>query len=89
VLERGPRTEFEVIEPDEAARTVVAGTYAAGELRRYWAFAATLALATGRGDAHPRIGETARAIAARLPCVRVRVGDHASVSATDLSGVLA
>jgi len=89
VLERGPRTEIAALDPDEAARTVVAGTYAAGELRRYWAFAATLALATGRGDAHTRIGETAGAIAARLPCVRVRVGDHASVSAADLSGVLA
>ena len=88
VLERGPHTEIAPIAPDEAARTVVTGTYAAGELRRYWAFAATLALATGRGDAHPRIGETARAIAAKLPCVRVRVGDHASVSAADLSGVL-
>jgi hypothetical protein len=89
VLERGPHTEIAPIAPDEAARTVVTGTYAAGELRRYWAFAATLALATGRGDAHPRIGETARAIAAKLPCLRVRVGDHASVSAADLSGVLA
>jgi len=88
VLERGPQTETSVIEPEEAARTIVAGTYAAGELRRYWAFAATLALATGRGEAHPRIGETARAIAGNLPCLRVRVGDHASVSAADLSGAL-
>ena len=32
-----------------AGRHLVAGTYMAGELRRYWAFAATLALGTGHG----------------------------------------
>lgn len=86
VLERGPRTEVTPIGPDEAARTLVAGTYAAGELRRYWAFAATLALATGRGPAHPPVAETARDIADRLPCTRMRVGDGDAVRAADLCG---
>jgi len=86
VLERGPRTEIVAIGPDEAARALTAGTYAAGELRRYWAFAATLALATGRGPAHPPVVETARAIAGRLPCTRMRVGDGAAVLAADLCG---
>ncbi len=86
VLERGPRTEITPIEPEEAARVLVAGTYAAGELRRYWAFAATLALATGRGPAHPPIDAVARAYAARLSCVRVRVGDGDAVSAAQLCG---
>ena len=40
-------------DPDEAAKSLVAGTYMAGELRRYWAFASTLALGTGVGDIHP------------------------------------
>jgi hypothetical protein len=84
VLERGPRTEISAIKPDEAARALTAGTYAAGELRRYWAFAATLGLATGRGPVHPPIGDVASAYAERLPCVRVRVGDGAAVSMTDM-----
>ena len=79
VLERGPGTEVTAIGPDEATRALVAGTYAAGELRRYWAFAATLALGTGVGPAHPPIGEVAAGYARRLPCVRVRVGDGDAV----------
>jgi hypothetical protein len=87
VLERGPRTEMDEIAPEDAARVLTAGTYAAGELRRYWAFAATLALATGRGPAHPPVGEVARQYAGRLPCLRIRVGDGVTVSAEELCGV--
>jgi len=87
VLERGPDTEIATASPDETARALVAGTYAAGELRRYWAFAATLALATGRGPAHPPIAAVARAYAERLPCTRLRVGDGARVSVAELCGV--
>ena len=43
------------LSPDEAARALVAGTYMAGELRRFWPFAATLALATGIGPVHPDV----------------------------------
>jgi hypothetical protein len=87
VLERGPRTEIAEIAPDEAARVLVAGTYAAGELRRYWAFAATLGLATGCGPAHPAIAEVAARYAERLPCLRIRIGDGAAVTADELCGV--
>jgi len=87
VLERGPRTEMEEITPEEAARVLAGGTYAAGELRRYWAFAATLALATGRGPEHPAIGAVARQYTGRLPCLRIRVGDGVAVSAEELCGV--
>ena len=86
VLERGPRTDIAPIEPQDAADALVAGTYAAGELRRYWAFAATLALATGRGPAHPPIAEVAAGYAARLSGARVRVGDGQSVSVGQLCG---
>ncbi len=86
VLERGVDTEIAPADPDSAARALVAGTYAAGELRRYWAFAATLALATGRGPAHPPIAAVAASYAARLPCLRVRAGDGAAVGLTDLYG---
>jgi hypothetical protein len=84
VLERGTRTRVDDIKPDDAARALIAGTYAAGELRRYWAFAATLALASGRGPAHPAVGAIAQAHADRLPCWRVRVGDGATISLAGL-----
>lgn len=61
-------------DPAEAARYLSAGTYMAGELRRYWAFAATLALGTGTGASHPAVAETAAALSARLPCVKVVLG---------------
>jgi hypothetical protein len=87
VLERGRTTEIAETEPEHAARALVCGTYAAGELRRYWAFAATLALGTGLGPAHPPIAEVAAAYAGRLPCIRARVGDGDSVDVERLSAV--
>jgi len=60
--------------PDEAARSLVAGTYMAGELRRYWAFAATLALGSGLGDTQPPVGRVASALTAKLPCMEVLLG---------------
>jgi hypothetical protein len=87
VLERGAYTDATSITSDDAIRSLVAGTYAAGELRRYWAFSATLALATGRGPAHPPIVEVASQYARRLPCVRIRVGDGDTAAAAALCGV--
>lgn len=85
VLRRGSGTEPELraADPMTLARALVTGTYAAGELRRYWAFAATLALGTGLGPAHPPVTEVAATLAARLPCHElvlpgrpgVRIGD--------------
>jgi hypothetical protein len=57
----------------EAARELVAGTYMAGELRRFWSFAATMALATGIGPAQPDVCGIAALLAERLPCLEVRV----------------
>jgi hypothetical protein len=85
-LHRGPRTRIESIKPDEAARDLVGGTYAAGELRRFWQFAATLALATGRGAAHPPVVETSATYCDSLPCFRVEVGDGDQVSLAELCG---
>jgi hypothetical protein len=56
-----------------AARSLVTSTYMAGELRRFWTFAATLAAGTGVGPAHPPVGEVAAAFAARLACMRLTV----------------
>ena len=66
-----------------AADVLAAGTYMAGELRRYWAFAATLALATGRGPACPRVTDVATAFA-RLPAVEITLGDRPCPSLVEL-----
>lgn len=71
VLERGERTELHAMPPGQAARALVASTYAAGELRRYWPFHAQAALGTGVGAAHPPIADVAAAVCAGLPCVRL------------------
>ena len=78
VLRRAAAGEPSAVRPvpaEEAARELVAGTYMAGELRRFWPFAATLALATGLGPAHPDVVGVAAAIAARLPCAEMRVAE--------------
>lgn len=80
--ERGEETTVRPIPADAAARELVAGTYAAGELRRFWGFAAMVALATGLGPAHPPVTGVASALAARLPGLEVRLahGSRASLS---------
>jgi len=70
VLRRGTdsRPTVRAIGVEAAARELTAGTYAAGELRRYWAFAATLALGTGLGPAHSPIAHAARQLAQGAQC---------------------
>ena len=75
VLARGGKPAITPCSHSLAARHLVTGTYMAGELRRYWAFAATLALGTGLGDSHPAVQPIADALSTRLPCVRVTLGD--------------
>lgn len=67
-----------------AARSLVAGTYMAGELRRYWAFASTLAAGTGAGPAHPPVAEVAARFARRLPCFEVVLAGTPGGMLTDL-----
>jgi hypothetical protein len=55
-------------DPEVAVRSLVTGTYAAGELMRFWGFAATLAAGTGVGPAHALVAETAHVFATRLNC---------------------
>jgi hypothetical protein len=57
--------------PWVAERSLVAGTYMAQELRRYWAFAATLGLGTGIGPAHPPVAQVAATLARGLPGLTV------------------
>jgi len=67
-------TTVTVCRPSDAARALVAGTYMAGELRRYWAFAATLALGTRQGPVHPGVDRVAQQLTSRLRCVEVVLG---------------
>jgi hypothetical protein len=73
VLRRGsgPTAEVRPLEAEAVVREMVGGTYAAGELRRYWAFAATLALGTGRGPAHASVEAAARRLAHGIPASEV------------------
>jgi hypothetical protein len=87
VLRRGTRAAAPYLgelSPAEAVRTIVAGTYMAGELRRFWPFAAALALATGIGPAHPDVLGVASALAARLPCFDVCVAAGSPLPIGDL-----
>lgn len=59
---------------EAAADALVASTYMAGELRRYWAFAAALGAGTGVGPAHPPIAQVATAFAEDLPCFSLALG---------------
>ncbi len=70
VLRRGTAEQPRIVEcgPKAAVRALVTSTYMAGELRRYWAFAATLAAGTEIGPAHPPVSSVASAFAAQLPC---------------------
>jgi hypothetical protein len=88
VLSRGERDEVTLTrtDPDAAARELTGGTYAAGELRRYWAYAATLALGTGRGPAHPPVADVADALATSVPVLDVHLPRSPGTTLRDLVG---
>ena len=76
VLRRGDAA-LATVRPTTAAaacRELVAGTFTAGELRRFWPLAASLALATDRGPAVPPVEAVAARLVQDLPCVEVRLG---------------
>ena len=56
-------------DPEKAARVLTASTYMAGELRRFWSFAATMAAATNVGPPHPPVARRARDLAQSLACL--------------------
>jgi hypothetical protein len=71
VLRRGHRLSGNVrpCDPAKAARVLVTSTYMAGELRRFWSFAATLAAVTDLGPPHPPVARRARDLADSLVCL--------------------
>jgi hypothetical protein len=84
VLQRATRRRVEACHPEEAARALVASTYAAGELRRYWPLHAVLALGTGLGPPHPPVAEVAAAFAARLQGLAIELPSAPEVSLGDI-----
>jgi hypothetical protein len=71
-------------EPDVAARWLTAGTYMAGELRRFWAFAAALSLGTGAAPPHQPVGHIASTFAERLPCIELMLGRPSDARLSEL-----
>jgi hypothetical protein len=56
----------------------------AGELRRYWPFAATLCAATDAAPAHPPVEEVAARFAESLPCFSLTLGRTPGVDLDEL-----
>ncbi len=56
------------VEAEVACRSLVTGTYMAGELRRFWPFAAALSSGTGCGPAAPPVQAMAQRLTEALPC---------------------
>jgi hypothetical protein len=71
---------------DVASRSLVTGTLMAGELRRYWPFAATLAAGTGLGPVQPQIEQIATRLTTTLPC---HVATLSRQGADHISGLFA
>ena len=69
---------------ESVARSLIGGTYMAGELRRYWAFAATLSLGSGLGPSHPPVEAIARQLATRLPSVEILLPRRPGVRLAEL-----
>jgi hypothetical protein len=69
---------------EAVARSLVTGTYMAGELRRFWAFAATLSAGTELGPSHPPVETIARQVAARLPAVEILLPQRPGVRLAEL-----
>ena len=72
-------TRLRPISSDDAARSVVAGTYAAGELQRFWPLVAQLALA-GLGPVHAPVERTAAVLDFRAPLLRADPRPRARVT---------
>lgn len=73
------------VDGEIGARALISGTYMAGELRRFWPLAATLAAVSGVGPVHPPIAAIATTLTERLPCFELEASRPQDL---DLSSVL-
>jgi hypothetical protein len=78
------RPRLRPLDPDAACRALVAGTYMAGELRRYWPFAATMSAATGLGPAAPPVEVVARRLTTDVPCFALTLSRRAPARLSEL-----
>jgi len=86
VLERGQAVSAELIprSQETSARSLITSTYMAGELRRYWSFASTLAAGTGVGPPHPPITKIAETFAGSLPCFTLQLARQPGARLSEL-----
>jgi hypothetical protein len=86
-LERSSLAQGRLVQRGHAAtvRSIVTSTLAAGELRRYWSFAALLAAGTGLGPAEPPVRDVAERFASALPSYVLALDE----AGTDLDRILA
>src|SRR5919201_3153939 len=86
IVERGTldRASLVTCGSDAAARALISSTYMAGELRRYWPFAATIGAGSGVGPAHPPIAEVAWELARALPCFLLALGATPTIRLSEL-----
>jgi hypothetical protein len=82
VLRRGRERQplVRACPPETAMRSLVTGTYMAGELRRFWPFFSTMAAGTGIGPAHPPVLDVAGCFTERLPATEVMLGHRCETS---------
>lgn len=74
--------------PDTAARSLVTGTYMAGELRRFWPYCALLAAGTGAGPSQPPVAEVATRFSTSIPCFTVDLPRVAGVTLDDVRALI-
>jgi hypothetical protein len=75
VVERGgDDTRLRPLDAGATVLALVSSTYGAGELHRFWPFAALLAAGLGVAPAHPPVEEVARRFAAELPSYTLSLG---------------
>lgn len=89
ILQRAAGTSYvRPCPPERAARALVTGTLMAGELRRYWPYAATLSAGTGVGPAATELNSTVTKLTRQVPCVEVALQrTHNALLAELLDGI--
>ena len=71
--------------PDsDVARALVTGTYLAGELRRYWGYAAALSAGSLQGPAHPDVTGVAARLTTDSPCSTLALPCEPGARLTDV-----
>ena len=82
--ETAPAATIRPVEAEVACRSLVTGTYVAGELRRFWPFAAALASGTGLGPAVPPVQALARRLTEELPCFSLTLSRRSGARLSEL-----